>query len=59
MVLQGEANIREVIPFPKTQTGFDPLTGSPGAVDDAQLARARDQACPAAGPKPGSGRMNA
>ena len=38
MVLQGEANIREVIPFPKTQTGFDPLTASPGAVDDAQLA---------------------
>jgi aspartyl-tRNA synthetase len=37
MVLQGEANIREVIPFPKTQTGFDPLTGSPSAVDDAQL----------------------
>jgi aspartyl-tRNA synthetase len=37
-ILQGEPNIREVIPFPKAQTGFDPLTGSPGPVDAAQLA---------------------
>ncbi len=36
-ILQGEPNIREVIPFPKTQTGADPLTGSPSRVDDAQL----------------------
>ncbi len=36
-ILQGEPNIREVIPFPKTQTGSDPLTGSPGRVADAQL----------------------
>ena len=38
MVLQDEANIREVIPFPKTQTGFDPLTGSPTLVAPGQLA---------------------
>lgn len=38
MVLQEEANIREVIPFPKTQTGLDPLTGAPTEVDPAQLA---------------------
>jgi aspartyl-tRNA synthetase len=38
MVLQDEANIREVIPFPKTQTGFDPLTGSPTEVVPGQLA---------------------
>ncbi|MGI8517059.1 MAG: aspartate--tRNA ligase [Acidimicrobiia bacterium] len=38
MVLQEEANIREVIPFPKTQTGHDPMTMSPSPVDDAQLA---------------------
>ena len=38
MVLQGEANIREVIPFPKTQTGLDPLTGAPTEVDPVQLA---------------------
>ncbi len=36
-ILQGEPNIREVIPFPKTQTGSDPLTGSPSRVADAQL----------------------
>jgi aspartyl-tRNA synthetase len=37
-ILQHEPNIREVIPFPKTQTGIDPLTGSPSPVDDHQLA---------------------
>jgi aspartyl-tRNA synthetase len=37
-ILQGEPNIREVIPFPKTQTGTDPLTGSPGPVAGEQLA---------------------
>jgi aspartyl-tRNA synthetase len=37
-ILQDEPNIREVIPFPKTQTGVDPLTGSPSPVDDHQLA---------------------
>ena len=38
MVLQEESNIREVIPFPKTQTGLDPLTGAPTEVDPVQLA---------------------
>ena len=37
-ILQNEPNIREVIPFPKTQTGIDPLTASPSRVVDAQLA---------------------
>jgi aspartyl-tRNA synthetase len=37
MVLQGESSIREVIPFPKTQSGLDPMTGAPTWVDDAQL----------------------
>ncbi len=37
MVLQGESSIREVIPFPKTQSGTDPMTGAPTWVDDAQL----------------------
>jgi aspartyl-tRNA synthetase len=37
MVLQEEPNIREVIPFPKTQTGFDPLTEAPTEVDPSQL----------------------
>lgn len=37
MVLQNETSIRDVIPFPKTQTGLDPLTSSPSPVDDVQL----------------------
>jgi len=36
-ILQGERSIREVIPFPKTQTGTDPMSGSPTSVDDDQL----------------------
>jgi aspartyl-tRNA synthetase len=36
-ILQDEPNIREVIPFPKTQTGTDPLTESPTPVTDDQL----------------------
>jgi aspartyl-tRNA synthetase len=38
MILQGETSIREVIPFPKTQTGVDPLTNAPAPVDEEQLA---------------------
>lgn len=37
-ILAGEDNIREVIAFPKTQTGTDPLTGAPTELDAAQLA---------------------
>ncbi|MEO7557370.1 MAG: aspartate--tRNA ligase [Acidimicrobiales bacterium] len=37
-ILAGEDNIREVIAFPKTQSGTDPMTGSPTPVDDKQLA---------------------
>ena len=33
-ILAGEENIREVIAFPKTQSGQDPLTGAPAPVDD-------------------------
>jgi aspartyl-tRNA synthetase len=33
----GEESIREVIAFPKTATGADPLTGAPAQVDAAQL----------------------
>ncbi|HVL93819.1 MAG TPA: aspartate--tRNA ligase [Acidimicrobiales bacterium] len=37
-ILAGEDNIREVIAFPKTQSGADPLTGAPGALEPRQLA---------------------
>jgi aspartyl-tRNA synthetase len=37
-LLAGEENIREVIAYPKTQSGADPLMGSPTAVDQADLA---------------------
>jgi len=37
-ILAGEENIREVIAFPKTQSGADPMTGSPLPVDPTQLA---------------------
>ena len=37
MMLAGQDNIREVIAFPKTQTGTDPLTGAPADVPDEQL----------------------
>ena len=37
-LLVGEENIREVIAFPKTQSGSDPLTNAPSPIDPAQLA---------------------
>jgi aspartyl-tRNA synthetase len=36
-ILAGEENIREVIAYPKTQSGADPLTGAPTPVDEIQL----------------------
>lgn len=36
-ILAGEDNIREVIAFPKTQSGFDPLTGAPTPITDRAL----------------------
>ena len=37
-ILAGEENIREVIAFPKTQSGADPMTNSPIAADPKQIA---------------------
>ncbi len=37
-LLAGEETVREVIAFPKTQSGADPLTGAPGPLDPRQLA---------------------
>src|SRR5947199_6318129 len=36
--LAGEESVREVVAFPKTQSGTDPLTGAPGPIDARQLA---------------------
>ncbi|MEA2374468.1 MAG: aspartyl-tRNA synthetase, partial [Thermoleophilaceae bacterium] len=36
-LLGGHDNIREVIPFPKTASGADPLTGAPAPADPQQL----------------------
>jgi aspartyl-tRNA synthetase len=36
-ILAGEENIREVIAYPKTQSGVDPLTGAPTPVPAANL----------------------
>jgi aspartyl-tRNA synthetase len=38
MLLAGAGSIRDMIAFPKTQSGADPLTGAPTPVDPAQLA---------------------
>jgi aspartyl-tRNA synthetase len=36
-ILAGRESIRDVIPFPKTASGADPLTGAPSDVDERQL----------------------
>ena len=36
-LLAGTPSIREVIAYPKTQSGADPLTGAPGAIEESQL----------------------
>jgi len=38
MLLSETESLRDVIPFPKTQRGGDPMTDAPSAVDDSQLA---------------------
>ena len=37
MQMLGTENIRDVVAFPKTQSGVDPLSAAPTPVDDAQL----------------------
>jgi aspartyl-tRNA synthetase len=38
MMLGGTENIREVIAFPKTQTGYDPMLDAPATLDAELLA---------------------
>ncbi len=47
-ILAGEDNIREVIAFPKTQSGADSMTGAPTPVDPKQLAELGIRLAPAA-----------
>lgn len=47
-LLLGEDNIREVIAFPKTQSGADPLTGAPTAIDKTHLDELGLRVLPAA-----------
>jgi aspartyl-tRNA synthetase len=55
-ILAGMESIREVIAFPKTQKGTDPLTEAPAPVDPGQLAELgialRPEPDPAARPQP-------
>lgn len=41
MLLSETESLRDVIPFPKTQRGADPMTDAPSALDDEQLAELR------------------
>ncbi len=57
-ILAGEENIREVIAFPKTQSGSDPMTGGPlplgaGAPGRARRARRRRPRRPSPRRRPG------
>ena len=58
-LLAGVGSIREVIAFPKTQSGADPLTGAPAEVPDDQLAevglRRLPPPKPPGPPKPAAG----
>jgi aspartyl-tRNA synthetase len=47
MLLTGAESLRDVIPFPKTKTGTDLMTGAPGEVDEKQLREVHVRAMPA------------
>jgi aspartyl-tRNA synthetase len=53
MLLAGADSIREVIAFPKTRGGLDPLTGAPTPITAAQRAEAGVDAKPKAAATPG------
>ncbi|WP_224245579.1 aspartate--tRNA ligase [Hyalangium gracile] len=45
-LLTGAESLRDVIPFPKTKTGTDLMTGAPGDVDEKQLKEVHVRAAP-------------
>ena len=51
-MLAGRESIRDVMAFPKTATGGDPLTGAPAPVDARQL---KELGLQTTMPKPSSG----
>jgi aspartyl-tRNA synthetase len=55
-LLVGEENIREVIAFPKTQSGADPLTRAPTPIDARHLAELGLRTLPPTGPSDRRGR---
>jgi aspartyl-tRNA synthetase len=46
MILRGISNIRDVIAFPKTQSGADLMCGSPSPIDEKQLREANIRIAP-------------
>ncbi|MCI0571943.1 MAG: aspartate--tRNA ligase [Myxococcaceae bacterium] len=50
-LLTGAESLRDVIPFPKTKTGTDLMTGAPGDVDERQLRELHVRAVPPPQPK--------
>src|SRR5690349_4489088 len=54
MLLSGADSIREVIAFPKTRGGFDPLTGAPTPITAQQRAEAGVDARPKSTATPGT-----
>ncbi len=50
-IMLGQESIREVIAFPKTASGADPLTGAPAEVDAAQLRELGLRALDRPGPR--------
>ena len=52
-IFAGEDNIREVIAFPKTQSGWDPMTDAPKPLGPRRAARPRAPADPEAGLRTG------
>src|SRR3712207_5964124 len=52
-LLAGVDSIREVIAFPKTGAGYDPLTGAPTPITEAQRKEAGIDVVPEEEPLPG------
>jgi aspartyl-tRNA synthetase len=44
MILRNISNIRDVIAFPKTQSGADLMCGAPAPIDEKQLREANIRA---------------